>query len=475
MKKNISLGIVFLLLPLLFFALIDFSRETDIWFLFSHGRYVLSHGFPHTEFLTIHKGFEFVMQQSGFSIIIYLLYKYIGSIGVISFVGLVNILIIFFLYKLCMLISSNNKYFSFLFASVIDLLLELSFIIPRPQIVSILLFLILIYILERYLRADCKSKIIYFIPLLSIVLINFHASMWGVLFILCLPYIVELFICFIRDKNKKFLYLITVLMISFLVGFINPYGYKAMFYVFNSYGIKLINELVLEMSPINIFSSKTIIVYYSCLYIVLFIVQMIIMFINRKRYSLHVFLLFFGLVIMSFLSIRSVSIYLVCSAPFIIVPIKRKFYSTVSVSVFLLFVFLILFFYIHNCVAGTYKLVDKRMNGVVSYIDRNYDINVRIYNDYDDGPYLEYHNYKPYIDTRAEVFIKKMNKKSDVFEEYVNVNKGNIDYDNFIDKYNFKLFVVKYDSYIYKYLKENKKYVIVYHDKYRYIFEKNSI
>lgn len=309
MKKKYSLGIVFLIIPILLFSFINFSRESDIWFLISHGRYIISHGFPHIEMLTMHSNFKFVMQQSGFSIIVYLLYKYIGSVGIIAFLGILNAFIIFFLYKLCLLLSSNNKYFSFLFAAIIDLLLELSFIAPRPQVLSLLLFLILIYLLEKYVKND--SKIIYFIPLVSLILVNMHSSMWLLLFVLCLPYVVELFIDLTLKKNKKIIKLIIVLFISFGVGFINPYGYEAMFYVFNTYGISAINSYITEMGMVNFFSNSDIISYNSFLIIFCIVIEVVIILKNIRKYSIHSILLFLGLALMSIMNIRNFSIFLV--------------------------------------------------------------------------------------------------------------------------------------------------------------------
>ena len=124
--KKINLGYIYFILPLLFFMFLDFSRESDIWFLLSHGKYIFYNGFPHVEFLTIHDGLHFVMQQWLFSFIVYFLYHYVGSIGIVLFVGLINILIMIFLYKLCLLLC-NNKYISCFIAVVIDLFLELNF------------------------------------------------------------------------------------------------------------------------------------------------------------------------------------------------------------------------------------------------------------------------------------------------------------------------------------------------------------
>ena len=89
MKRNVSLGFLFLLLPLFFILFVDYAKTVnDVWFLFSHGKYVLEHGFPHTEFLTIHENLHFVMQQWGFSVILFLIYKFTGNVGVYFFIFL---------------------------------------------------------------------------------------------------------------------------------------------------------------------------------------------------------------------------------------------------------------------------------------------------------------------------------------------------------------------------------------------------
>ena len=470
MKKKVSLGIVFLLFPLFMFCIMDFSRETDIWFLLSHGRYILSNGIPHIEMLTMHSNLKFVMQQPGFSIIMYLLYKYVGSVGIITFIGLINILILFFLYKLCLLISSDNKYFSFLIASIIDLLLVLLFIIPRPQVISLLIFLILIYILEKYIRKD--SKIVFFLPLLSLILINMHSAMWLMFFVLCMPYVVELVYYYFIKKDNKIKKLILIMIVSFIVGFINPYGYESMFYSINSYGISIINNYVTEMNNVNIFSNKNMVQYNSYLFIVLFLIQLIIIILNRKKYTIHEYLLFFGLSLMAFMNLRNISIFLLCSFPFVIKPIIKKFKTVISIKIFAIFIVAILSFYIYNCINGTYVIKDKKMSDILVYMNNNYSKNIKIFNYFDDGPYLEFNNYRAYIDTRAEVFIKKMNKKKDIFYEYIDIIMGTKNFDEFSKEYDFNVFIIKKDSLLYKKLKKDDSYKIVYQNKYNSIFEK---
>ena len=83
-----------LLLGSIFLLLIKgFHLDNDIWFIFNHGRYVLSNGFPYIEPFTIHEGFKFVMQQWLSAVIYYSIYKYLGVIGVFIFTLLINYLI----------------------------------------------------------------------------------------------------------------------------------------------------------------------------------------------------------------------------------------------------------------------------------------------------------------------------------------------------------------------------------------------
>lgn len=462
MKKT-NLGFIYLFLPLFFFLYINFSRETDIWFILSHGRYILKHGFPHTEFLTIHEGLHFIMQQWGWSYVIYLLYHYIGSIGVVIFIGLINVFVMFFIYKLCMKIC-NNSYFSYLLTAIIDLLLELNFVCPRPQMISLLLLLIVIYILER------KDKSIILLPIISLLLINFHASMWLMFFIICLPFMAE----YILKRDKYIINLLLIMIISFMVGFINPYGIESMMYVFSSYGVNTINKLVGEMHTFSIIG-ENLVVYNSIQLLLLFLIAVITMVFNYKRTSIHSLLLILGLSIMAFLNIRNIALFLVCAMPYISIIFKNRliFIQKIKSKYLLVILFTIVLLFAYKAHNNTYKLRDKNMEDVVKLLDKRYDKNkIKIFTDYGSGPYIEYNGYKVYMDTRAEVFIKKNNHKADILEEYYNVLVGKIYYEDFINKYKFNVLIVDKNSNIYNYLVASNNFNTIYNKKNIVVFEK---
>ena len=77
------------------------------------------------------------------------------------------------------------------------------------------------------------------IPFISIFMVNMHASMWMMMFIFAFPYVINAlpihFGNFKQEPCCDFIKLIITGIVSFLAGFLNPYGIKAMFYIFSSF------------------------------------------------------------------------------------------------------------------------------------------------------------------------------------------------------------------------------------------------
>ena len=67
----------------------------------------------------------------------------------------------------------------------------------------------------------------------------------------------------------------------------------------------------------------------------------------------------------------------------------------------------------------------SRISNIVDYLDKNEtNKDVKIYTSYEDGGYLEWRGYKPYIDARGDVFIKGNNKKFELMDEYYKAIKN---------------------------------------------------
>ena len=96
-----------------------------------------------------------------------------------------------------------------------------------------------------------------------------------------------------------------------------------------------------------------------------------------------------------------------------------------------------------------------------------------MYNSYYTGPYLEYIGIKTYIDSRAELFLKKMNKKDDIFEENYKLRTGHIKIQELIKKYNFThLLFSKSDIYL---MEDDINYNLEYIDNYTLVYNIKNI
>ena len=107
------------------------------------------------------------------------------------------------------------------------------------------------------------------------------------------------------------------------------------------------------------------------------------------------------------------------------------------------------------------------INYLDSITEENKD-NVKLYTNYYDGSYAEYRGYNCYIDPRGEIFLKIKNGE-DIFKEYNDLEDNKIDYQEFLNKYNFDYLLLdkednlyleinRYGSPYYHEIKSNEKY-----------------
>lgn len=458
-KPSKWLSYLYFIFPLFLVTKINVGKESDIWFLLSYGKKIVTSGFPKYDFLSMHHNFSFVMQQWLSALSFYQVYKLLGGVGLFLLVFIINFLIIFFLYKLCMLLNDNKVFSSVVTTCIIDILLQSFFIIPRPQIYSLLLFIVTVYILELYLKKNSKS--IYLLPLVSLLLINFHASMWLCLFILTMPFIFEFTLLFMKKKDKRIVKLLLMVLLSFLIGFLNPYGIKNMFYSLTSYGVDIINSEVIEMHSFTTMEPLTFANY--CFIGTFFILLIGIIYQKNKKVEASQLLLILGTTYMALCNFRNISIFYVCALPFlsIYLPLQDGKEEKISIKLYILFVAIIVLTVSMNIYNGNYTLKNANQK-YINYLDKNASKDIKLYAGYNDGSYFEYSGYHPYMDGRAEIFLKSNNEKEDILNEYFDVYRGKTDIAKFLKKYDFDYLIVgKADYFLYNYLKTDKNYKVV--------------
>ncbi len=468
-----ELCLMLLLIPIVCCFCLNCYLNNDSWFLFNHGRYILENGFPTIDPFTMHENFSFVMQQWLSAVIFYLIYSTWGNIGIAILVTVVFILILFLIYKLCLLISNRNKYLSYILVGISSLLLINYLNGGRPQIFSYINILLLFYFLESYIQ---KKDIRYLVPLplISLLEINMHAATWGLLFCFILPYILEVFYFWLKKKPLSRLSpLIIVTIIMLLVGFINPYGIEAMTYVFKSYGIYEINDFITEMMVPNITKN-----FGKAVFLTIFLILLVLSFASKIK--IRYILLMLGLLYLALSAYRNYPLFVIGSLLPLADSFKNKFQGINKINLpkihkilCYLAISLVIVATIVACNPG-YRLVKPyEMEGATNYLLKHADKEKSvIYTGYDDGGYLEYYGFKPYIDPRAEVFLKANNHQKDIFKEYYQLQRGYLLPKTFLKRYNFTHFVVEKKDIVRQEISQDNNYQLVYKDQYRYIYEK---
>lgn len=473
LKDNKIYKFIYLLLYLPCFF-IKHSLDNDIWFILNNGRYVLQHGIPYIEPFTIHKGMSYVMQQWLSAVVFWNIYSFLGEIGLKLFVFLMYILFTYITFKLCMFLSDNNFFVSYVISFIINILIN-GFMVERPHLFLFIIMISEMYCVEKYIKFS-KSKFLMPLLILSVLLINLEAAMWPLLFIILIPYIIDSFnfkFKFLEGQGycKKSLFLTIIGM--FLAGFLNPYGIKAMSYLFNSYGYEEMNYIQ-ELSVANINTTMGKLIFGT-----VFIVAFTILIYKKRSYRLRYCLLGLGTAYMAISAIRSYCIFIICG----LIPLSYYFknYKLKNIDIkndkktliirktLIVLIILVAAFNIYK--TNNIDSDHRDLVNCVNYLDILNKNTINLYTGFNEGGYLEFRGYKVYIDPRAEIFLKNNNKKNDIMKEFISMESGKIYYKDVLNKYNFTYLLVSKDDILNTYLPFDNDYKLIYSSENYKIFE----
>lgn len=465
-------------IPFIFICVSNKTPDNDIWFLLNNGRYVFNHGIPYYDPFTIHEGLKYIMQQWLTSSIFWGLFNSFGYRSLLVFIYIMSFIFMFIFYKLCYVVSEKKK-ISIIVTSIVFCLIY-EYVVIRPQIISYVILMLEILLVELYIKKK-NTKYLYPLPVLSIVLINVHAAMWYFQFVFLLPFILNginydkiKFIKKIKIDKYKLKPILIVALIMFVVGFINPYGYEAITYIFKSYGLSRLNEIVGEMNPMSwdSYNGKVIFIYIILFMILnyvrkdlkldirhfLFICGMTLLgFMHNKCYPLFVLVVTYALMY----NVRKLDICFDFLDNKFIKSLKRGLSFGLGIALIATFGYTIYYSYNMYYFSEKYK-----MENTINYIIDNYNKDdVILYVGFNTGGYAEYRGLKPYIDPRAELFFKKFNGKEDIFVEAFSIESDiNFDFDKFVKKYDFTHIIVYNFSYFKMYLDDCEDYELVFTD-----------
>lgn len=491
-----------------------FVEEVDTLFVMNLGRYVLENGFPHVDPFTIHENLQLVAQQWLSGIFFWAAYEKFGVGGLLLLDIIFGAASVVIYWRLCLLVSGGNKILSLALPFVVSLIIAPS-IVPRPHVISTSLLVAEVFFLEKFTLTRNEKFLLPLLPI-SIALVNFHAAVWSMSLVLCLPFL------FVKDfRHVKFL--LAAMTGIFLCGLINPYGLDAMTYVLRSYGVELINSHVPEMFTPTAHDLRGKIFYFSA--------AAVIFTLGKFKIPWRYIFLSGGLIFMAVMHWRNVTLfYLLATLP-IVFALKdfspeifrgENFFRLITLFLLLFVNTAVITFILQSIdklampikilfaaaslfaliillavksegrilhpkvlprknlsllitaliVGGIFLTTSDALNKnpprtftqAIEFILRTENPeNIALYVPQGIGGLAGSFGIKYYIDSRSEVFIDANNGQKNIFAEYLDFLKGKINCSDFFARYNFThIILTNATPFIFDEMSRDKNFRVIY-------------
>lgn len=486
MNKKSNNKIVFILavfLVIITITGITKIMQNDTFFTIATGNEIIQNGYDNEDHLTWHNNLHFYKLRWAFDVLIASIFNCWGFKGIYIFVLIIGSITILSLYYI-LLKQKNSVVLSFLGATISAILITgVSGFTARGQIISYLLLLWEVFFLEQLVKTNKKRYYLY-LGLISILIVNFHASVWMMSEILVLPYLAEAILAkFIKKQkritieNIKIKQMLIVVLILFIGSFLSPIGSYTYTYMFKTIG-GISSTFIEELQFTEI--SRTIGV--SALLALFSIISLS----TKVKIRTRDLLLFYGLLIMAVLARRNkVFLYLIGMIPVInLIQEFFKMYDTENMldkalnylkkgKTILIFAILLFILVAPNIIKRIKEpYINKKAYPVeaVNYIKNNLNYkNMRIYNHFNFGSYLEFCNIKAFVDSRSEIYCKEFNNV-EILQDWLDVRDFRVHYDEVFKKYNIDYVIVYNEEGINTYLNKDNNCNKIYEDEYFSIY-----
>ena len=486
MKNHKKIYIIFTILITIFsISVVSKNLQNDTFSAIAIGKYILNHGLDFKEHFNMNPNLSYHNARYLFNIVMALIYNKFNFFGIYAFVCFIVAIIGNTIFNILLKLK-NNIIVSFII-TILSIFLSFAYFTARAQIISYLFLIIELYSIEMLIKTNKKRYIIY-ILISSILIANFHTTIWLMTLVLFLPFLAEFILSKIIKKPKILYYeniniklLLIAFILTFLSGFCTPLKTLPYTYIFKTMG-GLSPLYIDELKKTNIIKTYNIL-FYTIVYISLFIY-------SKFKIKISDLFLIIGLYTMGVLAGRNIPFFILLT----VISFSRLINNITSKNeeklnnitdklekknILLIFVIIYILvlssinFYNNNI---TKKYVDESMYPVKAseYINSKIDKSkMKLFNEFSYGTYLEFKDIKVFIDSRSEVFCKEFNDTTVLYDCF-GASYGFLDYEKIFDKYKFTHAIIskKEKTSIKFYIQKNNKYKLVYDDKYFSIYEK---
>ena len=453
--------IIAILVIRMFLMILGRWIETDIWFILSMGREISKNGVPQTNPFFFGPEIETLVPQWLYDVLMYQIQSHFGYTAMLSVLVISIIIGSVFLYRIARMYRVD-KFISILLI-VAYWYINTGILTARPNVVSVMLCIVQIYLLEEYSRSN-RLRWLLPIPFISILEINLHCSMWAMHLCILAAYIcpqIRLPIS-LEKHDYKLKPLIYTTAFAFTGGLLNPYGLRAMLFLRGAITPDT-TSVIREMLPASLDNGETL--------GMIICAGVIIHLCTKKTVRYQHFYLFLGWLYLgchysrnfawAFLGILVVAFTFLKDTDF------HKRYVIITPKTLLgfwpLLLILVIAVIIRPRAITAYESDIDMPRAAVEYIKEHSPECDRIFNEYNSGGYFEWYGFKTYMDTRADAFMPAYTGGRDIFHEYVKA----VFYDDLanielvVDKYDFEYAYTYETSRLYMYFMQSPDYEYV--------------
>lgn len=483
------------------FTTYKISGDDDTFWHLATGKYITeNHQVPSADvFGYITEGKQWIPFEWGWDVMTYMIYS-IGGYEMLSVFRTLIVLgifaLVFSLLRKSDVSLSIGIIFSFLL--ILGILARLAI---RPQLITYLFIILLIFILVNY---EGKKNIYIYAPLMFLIWGNMHMGVilgMSIFILFIVAKIIEYKTVYKninkKDKNPEIKYLLIAFLFSVVALLINPNFLNTYIYAFSHTQMDMLEHINEWKSPLR---AESLSYYYIKIYIFFLITGLIIVFYSIKRKEYFPMLIYLSIGIYSLQSMRFVAdfmiavfVFLVLASDFFLKKFKfSKYINSIAVKIILsvLLIFTIISSYNNSfytkCLGNYFRETGFGVNEkffpktMFDFVKRE-EINLkgkRPFNNLKIGGYFIW-NFP-----ESKNFIDSRNLYDDIYASYKNIDLKRQGFEALIEKYNIDYFMYstpyltvsarEIEKNIVSYLSiSSDKWKLVYWDDKSFLFVKN--
>ena len=535
-KRNIICGIIFAIIIILFgFSVAPKTLQNDTYYTVSIGNLIMENGIDMKDHYSWHEDLPYTYPHWMYDVFMSIIYNMGSWQGIYISVCIMSIILGLSIYIVNKKLNKNQVISFALTIGAMYLLKD--YIAARAQLVTFIIFIWVIYFIEKFIENPKKVGYAIGIILASIIIANIHVAVWPFLFVIFLPYIAEYIICLVVDTviyqkitilwkkillnkykndetkkqkinqelneiylqnekvknvrekeepykirmklNKNVKWLILVMAICGLTGFLTPLGTTPYTYLVKTMEGNTVNNIN-EHLPLTLINNIPI----MCTII---IVLSLLIF-TKVKIRLSDLFMIGGLTFLMFSSRRQSTMFVLIGS----IILNRMFTEAIKIyskeNMEWMFKNIVCILGIAVSVVAIFqgaKFIDKKKDNsyvneasypvdAANWILENFDVNnIKLFNEYNYGSYLLYRGIPVFIDSRADLYAPEFNGKKDIFMDFINTSNLGKFYGKTFEEYGITHVILYKNAKIRMIIDETEpeKYNKIYSDKYFVIYE----